>query len=66
MYTYSVKSKNIVFLCARPELVEGFSWSAQRYILLPQFSFHSKPGPPSEGTEDGVKQAQDERGRDKN
>ena len=38
-------------------------------ILLPQFSFYSKPGSPSilrqaqdERTEDGVKQAQDERG----
>jgi hypothetical protein len=31
-------------------------------ILLPQFSFHSKPGSPSEKIEDGVKQAQDERG----
>ncbi len=46
---------------ARPELVEGYL-GALEDILFPQFSFHSKPGSPSEGTEDGVKQAQGERG----
>jgi len=31
--------------------------------LLPQFSFHSKPGTPSKGTEDGDKTVQGERGK---
>jgi hypothetical protein len=33
----------------------------EKLILYPQFSFHSKPGSPSERIEDGVEQAQDER-----
>jgi uridine monophosphate synthetase len=45
---------------ARPELVEGYP-RALEDILLPQFSFHSKPGSPSEIIEDGVELVQDER-----
>ena len=42
--------------------LEGYLGALQD-TLLPQFSFHSKPGTPSKGTEDGDKTVQGERGR---
>ena len=49
-----------LYSSARSEPVEEYLRALEE-ILLPQFSFHSKPGSPSKETEDGVKQVQDER-----
>jgi predicted Rossmann fold nucleotide-binding protein DprA/Smf involved in DNA uptake len=50
------------FQCARSELVEEYP-RALKETVLPQFSFHSKPGTPSKETEDGDKTVQGERER---
>jgi hypothetical protein len=42
-------------------MISNKKMDALEDILLPQFSFHSKPGTPSKETEDGDKTVQDER-----